>query len=217
MEFHEQIEVVRRRSAGVPKILTIDLSIVGTDQKYDISGNLFYVLSAPNEYDSIDIRINETREPAISYVPGLGLQTPFYRLYITTPAGQSGDMVILFGTEAPELLRVIDHRSSIIAAATSMLAEMQGDIAPETWDTEITVGIAAAVEILSANTSRKACMIQAKAANTGIVYIGFDNTVATTKWIAELQAGMSFSIDDYRGDLWARADAAGQLVGYGEW
>jgi len=32
-----------------------------------------------------------------------------------------------------------------------------------------------------------------------------------------LQPGMSFAVDDYRGDLYARASAVGQLVGYGEW
>ncbi len=216
-DFVEKIAEVRRLSAGVPKKLTINLADVAVDRVYDIAGNVFYVLSAPNEYDTISIKINENREPAIDYVPGLGLETPFYRLHITTPAGQVGDMVIIYGTEAPELLRIIDHRSSIVAAATSMLAELQGDLVPETFGVEFTVGNGAAVEIIAANVARKGCMIQSKAVNAGLVYIGFDNTVATNLWVAELSAGMSFTIDDYRGDLYARASAAGQLVGWGEW
>ena len=114
-------------------------------------------------------------------------------------------------------MEILDRRSTTVAGVGGILDELRGDVTPENWGTEITVGNGAAVEILAANAARKACIIQAKAANTGIVYLGFDNTVTTTKWIAELQAGMSFTVDDYRGDLYARADAAGQLIGYGEW
>lgn len=216
-KFTEKIEEVRRLSAGVPKKLTIDLADVATDRAYDIAGNVFYILSAPNEYDSVDIKVNETRESSFNYVPGLGLETPFYRLYITTPADQVGEMVIMYGTEAPELLQIIDNRSSIVAAATGLLAEMRGDLTPEYWsDPEITVGVAA-VQIFGPNAARKACIIQAKSTNAGIVYLGFDNTVSTLNWFAELQAGMSFSVDDYRGSIFAEASLAAQLVGVGEW
>lgn len=95
--------------------------------------------------------------------------------------------------------------------------ELQGDLTPETVGTEKTVGAVAAALILAANASRKACCLQAKSTNTGKVYIGFDNTVTSTKWVAELQKGMAFCVDDYRGDIYAIATAAGQLVGYGEW
>ncbi|MBW8003348.1 MAG: hypothetical protein FVQ80_15265 [Planctomycetes bacterium] len=215
--FANNISEVARRSAAVPKRLDIDLSIALTDQPYHISGNLFYIFSAPDESSYLDIKVNETREPVISYSVHTGLVTPFDALYITTPAGQSGTMVLIYGTEAPNLLQIIDNKSTTVAGVGGILDELRGDLTEETWGTEITVGNAAAVQILAANAARKACIIQAKAANTGIVYIGFDNTVTTTKWIAELQAGMSFAVDDYRGDLYARADAAGQLVGYGEW
>lgn len=215
--FPEKIDYVRRASMGVPKIFVIDLSIAAVDQVYDISGNLFYIWSAPDESSYINIKVNSTREPAIAYSVHTGLETPFEKLLITTPAGQSGDIVIIYGTEAPEMLRIIDNRSVTVAGMGGVLDELRGDLTPENWGTEITVGNAAAVEILAANVNRKACCIQAKSTNTGIVYIGFDDTVATTKWIAELQAGMPFTIDDYRGDLYARASAAGQLIGYGEW
>lgn len=215
--FAEKIGYVRRGPMGVPRMIEIDLSIAVVDLPYTIAGNLFYIWSAPDRDDYINIKVNQTSQPAISYRMGQGLKTPFDKLVITTPAGQTGTMYLIFGTEAPELLEIIDNRAALSGDISSLLAELQGDTVPENWGTEITVGNAAAVQILAANANRKACSIQAKGVNVGIVYIGFDNTVATNKWIAELQAGMSFTVDDYRGDLYARADAVGQLVGYGEW
>ena len=217
LTFEEKIQLVKKSSMGVPKTINIDLSVAIPDQPYDIAGNVFYVFSAPGESEYVGIKVNETREPVINYSVHCGLQTPFYRLYITTPAGQTGTVQIIYGTEAPDLMEILDHRSTTIAGVGGILDELRGDVTPENLGAEITVGNAAAVEIIAANASRKACMVQAKSTNAGIVYIGFDNTVATNLWVAELLAGMSFSVDDYRGDLYARASAAGQLVGWGEW
>lgn len=216
-DFTQKIELVKKASMGVPKMFEIDLGTVEVDREFSISGNLFYIYSAPDESSYVTIRVNETREPAIPYTVHTGLETPFYRLYITTPAGQAGTMIIVYGTEAPEFLRILDNRSVTVAGVGGVLEELRGDVIPENWGAEITVGNAAAVQILAANAARKACNIQAKSTNTGIVYIGFDNTVATNLWVAELQAGMSFMVDDYRGPLFARADALAQLCGYGEW
>jgi len=216
-DFTQKIDLVRKMSMGVPKSFTIDLGAPLANQEFSLAGNLFYIWDAPDAASYITIRVNETREPAIPFRLSTGLVTPFHRLYITTPAGQAGSMTIIYGTEAPELLELIDNRSGSIASLDDILDELRGDVTPENWGAEITVGNAAAVQILAANADRKACIIQAKSTNAGIVYIGFDNTVATNKWIAELQPGMSFAVDDYRGDLYARASAVGQLVGYGEW
>lgn len=215
--FTEKIEYVKRASMGVPKIMSIDLAIPIVDQEYNIAGNVFYIFSAPDESSYVSIKVNETREPSIQYTVHSGLETPFHRLFITTPAGQAGNIIILYGTEAPEFLRIIDNRSTTVAGVGGMLDELRGDTTHETIGVEITVGNLAAVQILAGNAVRKACIVQAKSTNAGIVYIGFDNTVATNLWVAELLAGMSFAIDDYRGDIYARASAAGQLVGFGEW
>ena len=214
--FPGDIEEVLRRDAGVVEPINIDLSIVATDQPYDISGNMFYIWSAPDG-TYIDIKVNETRKTAISYVEQTGQETPFKRLYITTPAGQTGNLVLLYGTEAPDLARMLDNRGSISGDLATIRDELRGDTTPENWGTEKTVGNGAAVEIIASSANRKDCFVQAKAVNTGIIYIGFDNTVATNKWVAQLTAGMGWGVDDYRGDIYARADAAGQLLGWGEW
>jgi len=212
--FAKKIGYVRRASMGVPKTFVIDLALPIIDQSYDISGNLYYVWSSPNATDYVDIKVNKSSEPALRCVRQTGLITPFDKLLITTPVAQTGDMVILYGTEAPELLSLIDNRSATLADTAAILGELQGDQLPENWN-QAAVGVAQ-VQVLAANTARKSFSIQAKSTNAGIVYIGFDATVTAAKWWAELQAGQSCNGDNYRGPLHAIATIAAQNVGYAE-
>ncbi len=216
MNFEQQLESVGRSGLVNNQQIEIDLAIAIVDKELNLAGNYFYILNAPNQTSHIDVKTNATNQPAISWVKQTGFLQPFTKLYITTPAGQAGTMTVLIACMAPELFTIIDNRSAISESMNDVLAELQGDITPENWGTEITVGIAA-VSVISANADRKACIIQNKSTNSGIVYVGFDNTVTSSKWIAELQPGMAFPLDDYRGDLYAIATAAGQLVGWGEW
>lgn len=212
--FAKKINYVRRASMGVPKTFVIDLALPIIDQAYHLSGNIFYVWSSPNAEDYIDIKVNKTSEPALRCVRQTGLITPFDKLLITTPADQTGNMVLLYGTESPELLTVIDNRSVTAIGLADMLAEMQGDLTPEDWDEE-TVG-AAQQQVMAANANRKSFTIQAESTNTGIVYVGFDATVTANKWWAELQPGQSCNGDDYRGPVHVIGSAAGQDYGFAE-
>ncbi|GAJ08469.1 unnamed protein product, partial [marine sediment metagenome] len=85
----------------------------------------------------------------------------------------------------------------------------------EIWDEEKTIGIAASV-VMALNAARHSLSVQAKSTNTGIIYIGYDDTVTTTKWIAELQPGQSYSTDDWKGTIYAIATVAEQKLGFGE-
>lgn len=105
--------------------------------------------------------------------------------------------------------------SPTVTALAEILAELTGLSSGEIWGTQKTIGVAQS-EVMAANSSRHSGSVQAKSTNTGIIYIGYDNTVLTTKWIAELQAGQGFSFDDWKGTIHAIASAAGQLLGYGE-
>jgi len=102
-----------------------------------------------------------------------------------------------------------------IIALLQLLEQMAGLTSGEIWDEEKTIGVAASV-VMALNASRHSGAVQAKSTNTGKIYIGYDNTVTTTKWIAELQPGQSYSFDDWLGTIYAIADAADQLLGYGE-
>jgi len=214
MDFQQQLELVR--SLQNAQQIEIDLALVQVDKPYNFAGNYFYVFEAPDQTSYIEVKTNATNQPAIGWVKQTGFIQPFTKLYITTPAGQAGTMKVLIASMAPELFTVVDNRSAISLTMNDVLAQLQGDITPENWDTEKTVGTAA-VSILAANANRKACTVQAKSTNTGRIYVGFANTVTSSKWVAELLPGMAFSVDDYRGDIYAIADIAAQLVGWGEW
>lgn len=214
--FKEQLNMVQQLGLQAAQSIEIDLSVVAVDHEYGLAGNYFYVKDSPDDDMYVDVKINGSNNKAIRWTKQTGFIHPFTKLYITTPAAQTGTMTILIASEAPELFNVVDNRSSISSAMNDVVAELRGDITPETIGTEKTIGAAAAI-VIAANADRKGCNVQAKSTNTGIIYVGFDNTVTSTKWVAELQAGQAFSIDDYRGDIYAISTAAGQLVGWGEW
>jgi len=214
-EFREQLDQVHKMGLAPARQIVINLAEVKPDREFNIAGNFFYIKDAPGLTEYIEVKVNTSGTPAVSWSKQTGFIQPFNRLYITTPAGQAGTMKILIASEAPTLFDILDHRSAISDAIQGVLDELKGDVTPENWGTQKTIGVAQS-EVLAANADRKACNIQAKSTNDGLVYIGYDNTVLTTKWIAELQPGQSYSTDDYRGPLHAIASAAAQLVGYGE-
>ena len=217
-QFPSDIREVRQRDAGVLKRIDIDLSIALIDQAYHISGNYFYLYDMPSG-TYIDIKVNETRESPVSYVEQVGQITPFDTLYITTPAGQTGTAVLLYGTEAPDLVSMIDNRAAVSGDIEAVRDELRGDTTPENWG-EVTVGVAQ-VELLAASANRKACWIHSDIENTGNIYLGFDNTVTTAvggnNWFACLTPGQGWGVDDYRGAIHAIATVAAQAVGVGEW
>jgi len=102
-----------------------------------------------------------------------------------------------------------------IIALLQLLEQMAGLSSGEIWDTEKTIGVAESV-VMALNADRHSLAVQAKSTNTGKIYIGYDNTVTTTKWIAELQPGQAYSTDDWLGTIYAISDTAAQLLGYGE-
>lgn len=94
----------------------------------------------------------------------------------------------------------------------------RGPVAELSWGTQKSVDNTAAVLVLAWNSKRTGLCIQAKSTNTGKVYLGFTDTVTTTRWFAELQAGMAFCDNSYCGAIYARADvAATQYLGYADW
>jgi hypothetical protein len=217
--FGDKIDVVRRSSLGLPRSIDIDLSVAITDQLYHLAGNVFYALHAPDDTVFLDVKINSNQSHAIRVFRAIGFETPFDKLYITTPAGQTGTMTLIYGTEAPEMLRIIDNRSSTSLGMNQILAELQGDSTPEGY-AEYTVGPAGR-HVLAANANRKGCWICSDINNTEDVYLGFDDSLTTpaggNKWFHVLTPGAAWGVDNYRGDIYAKAAGQGQFVGAGEW
>lgn len=216
--FAKKINYVRRGPIGVPKMLTINLGVAET-RTFNIAGNMFQIWSSPDEASYVNIRINEMGEPNIPYQIHTGAKTPFDKLIVETPAGQAGDMVIVYGTEAPDLLEMIDNRSTTVAGVGGVLDELRGDLVYEAF-IGIAIGAApGATLIMAALAARKSCIVQALSTNAGPVFLGFANTVtvggAPGIWFAELMPSMSWSCDDYRGPVYGIATAA-EVVGMGE-
>jgi len=217
--FQSKIEYVRRGPMGVPKMIAVDLAAAIVDQPFNISGNMFQVWSMPDESSYVTIKVNESNQPAIPFQAHTGMRTPFHKLLITTPAGQAGEMLLLYGTEAPDMLEMIDMRSTTVAGVSGVLDELRGDLTPEAF-TGVTITAApGATLIAAARAARKSIVIQALSTNGGSVFLGFAATVtvggAPGIWFAELQAGMSWMCDDYRGPVYGIATLA-QVVGMGE-
>ena len=214
--FESQIDRIRKLRPQNPKRLTFNLANARTDEKHSIAGNYFYVSEAPNNTYYVDIKFNELDSDYIRLFNQTGVRTPFDEFYITIPAGQAGNMTIIIGQESPELFEFLDNRAAVEGDIAGILEQLTGDTTPDNWGTEKTV-TTAAQKVLDANTDRKAFVLAAKITNTGYIYVGFDNTVTTTKYFEQLSPGKSIMIDDYCGEIWVYGSAAGQLLGWGEW
>lgn len=213
--FAEKIEDVRRLTRSL-KTLPINLAIAAADKEYAMAGNMFYVIHAPDAASYINVRFNDISSPQMKLTRMLGMRVPHERVFITTPAGQSGTLEVLHGLIDPDLFAIIDNRTAADITLDALLDEVRGDTTSENWDTEETIGVAFST-ILGTNTDRKGFHVQAKSTNGGIIYIGFGNDVTTTKWVAELSPGQAFGMDNFRGQICAIATVANQKLGYGEW
>ncbi len=219
-DFRGQLDEVHRMGLAPARQIDIDLSSAKPNQEFNLAGNFFYIKDAPGLTEYIEVKVNSSGRPAVSWTKQTGFIQPFNRLYITTPAGQTGTMKILIASEAPALFDILDNRSAISAAMQGVLEELRGGITPFDPGAEITVGVAQ-VQLLVANADRKGATICSDILNTGNVYLGFNNTVTTSAggniWFHVLAPGASFQIDNYRGPIHAISTVAGQAVGVGEW
>lgn len=215
--FPEQIRDVRRRDITPVRRIDINLATVLIDQVYHIAGDFFYIWETPGTNEYVNIKVNNnlagTEAP---YYQQTGQKVPFDKLYISTPAGQTGNLILLYGTEWPDLVSLIDNRAAVSQDMADLLNQLQGDLTPDAW-AEVTCGVAQ-VQIVAANANRKSFSIQSDPANTGLIYLGCLNTVTTRAggalWFHCLSPGGFYSIDDYRGPIHAIATLANQYAGY---
>ena len=204
---------------GQPKGLTLDLSVALTEKEFGISGTQFGVWNSPLSSDVIQVRFNQNQAHQISFARSRILAVPFNKVFITVPAGMTGNMDILYGHGSMDLFRIFpsvpEPFTSMETLLTAIRDQVQGDVADEDYDA-VPVGVAA-VEVIAANADRKGCSIQARWDNAGVIYVGFDNGVGPAAYQSCLSASDGYSWDNYRGPIWAEASVAAQEVGYGEW
>jgi hypothetical protein len=187
-------------------------TIAAGDQKNVLFYSQMLTILENSAGDEIDVGIGEMQPTQLR----AGIQ---YEL----PQGDTFNRLTLYNKSASETTvkfilsvgRIYDNRLTISGSAfDNILKELTGDTTPENWG-EQTIGLAQS-QVLASNTDRKSYSIQAKSTNTGIVYVGYDNTVASNKWFAELQPGQSCGGDDYRGPIHAIATVADQKCGVSE-
>jgi len=208
-----------QQGIGQPRKLTLNLALPITNQKFAISGTQFGIWHSPLESDEIQVRFNQNQAVEIPFRRGRVLAVPFNKVFITVPAGATGNMDILYGHGAMDLFRIFPAIPEPFTSMETILAdirtELQGDVLPEEYGIDA-VGVAA-VEIMAANADRRGCVIQARWDNAGVIYVGFDLTVGPANYAVCLSAGEAYTWDDYRGPIFAEASIAAQEVGHGEW
>lgn len=215
-----EIRELIKAGLGKPRKLTINLSVARVNHAFMMTGTQFAVWSAPLATDSIQVRFNESTADAITFVRGQSITCPFDKVFITN-AALAGNMDIIYGTGAIDLFQATVETEAagtgaITTSLAAILAAIQGGVAAGTFGQTV-VGLAF-VQISAAAAARVGGIIQAPSTNAGnFIYLGFDNTVAANNCFAELAAGDSWSVDDYRGPIYAIASAAAQTVDWGLW
>lgn len=135
----------------------------------------------------------------------------FDQVTVRNPAGVAMDLVIGVSNA-----QIADSRLYLIGSTvfSDILDQLKGGVAALNWGLVTVAG--AATSIAASNTSRRSIMITALAANTGVIYIGYDNTVSNSKYIIALNAGDSWGADDYQGAVYGLAAVANEKVSLSE-
>ena len=203
-----------QQGIGQPRKLTLDLSIVLDNQEFAISGTQFGVWAAPLQTDEIDVRFNANQAVSIPFQRGRVLAVPFNKVFITVPAGLTGNMDILYGHGSMDLFRIFPNAfdTDMTVVLTTIQDQLQGDLLPENWG-NAAIGVVQA-QVLAANANRKSFEVQAGLGNAQTIYIGYTNLVTNLNAVKALVAGQSFWMNDYRGPVHAIAGGAGQVLHY---
>lgn len=98
---------------------------------------------------------------------------------------------------------------------TDILNQMRGQSNAGSYGL-INVNNATATQILAVNTNRKSLMIQNIPGNSGVMYIGKDNQVSNTKFMAAILPGQFYSRSDYQGEIWAAAGIDQEQLAYSD-
>ena len=185
----------------------------GETARISVWGNYLTLLSTTG---ASNIQLSINGQPMQEIPQGLSVKLPgqenfkYIELYNSEAAAVTIELSLSSG-------EIGDARASasLLTVMQAVRDELKGSAAGLD-NAKAAVGVAA-VLVLAANTARKAFLVTAPKANTGIIYIGLTAGLTTSKGIAELQAGMSLMLDDYQGTVYAISDTAAQSLYYGEW
>jgi hypothetical protein len=214
--FAQTIQNMRKNRLNILRTYKYELDTAVSNKEISFSGNICYAVNSSSSTSKVLIRFNQMGEQAIEFTQGFGLITPFDKLYISWDAQAGETITLLIGVEAPDNVDIVDNRSQSQSTEILdyILDQLSGKVTAIGFN-QATIGVSP-VKVVPSNVLRCSACLQSKASNIGKIYVGFDNTVTTTKFAAELERGDSFGIDDYQGDIYAISDTASQYIGYGE-
>jgi len=210
---------------AIPHQLVIDLGVAQNDREYNIAGDVLLIWYAPTITDQITIKINDQSNPAIPFVIGHKMRTPFTKLYVTVPGTGAGNMYILYGMGGTQGLLDMEvtaqdipgAMAGILTALQAIQEEVQGPVTDIGYGRQA-AGLAQA-QVVAANADRHGLIVTNDPTNANAVYLGFDNTVTAANFFASFAAASFDRVQffDYRGPVHVIAGGAGNNVGYGEW
>lgn len=210
MSLQDKLKEIHSLTTAV-RLLQIDLATAVVDREFSIAGGMIGGWLAPAGTDQITIRFNDRSADAIPFRPGLALEIPFTKIFVTCPGTGAGTFYLLYGDA--DWVRMIVNTSDLSGTLEDILAELQGDVVGEGFGAAV-VGIAAAAAV-PANAARKGLHLQAGQGNTAVIYVGQGNTVTVANG-TQLPAGQAMWFGDYRGPVWCISTAAGQRLNWFE-
>lgn len=216
MTFEEVLQKINAGDIAEPVSFELPLDTATTDWQLPISGNYFGVIDASSQSAEISVRFNKSQAEALTFSKGLYMLRPYNQLFLSWEAQAGATVTIIVSAYAKELFEVMDFRSATQQASdvSGILDQLKGTstalgFGVVTLDTDPHLAVAA-------NTQRRSIIIQSDVNNTSTVYIGFDNTTATSKYVIALKPGEIYSVDDYQGAIWASSATATDKISYGE-
>lgn len=193
------------------KHVRIDLSTARADEPFGFVGEFLYIEQSSSSLAVAKIKFNRSNNPALDLEKHIKVETLFIEVFITNEALDHEWLDLVFG------INFKYYREREPATEISILEEirdeLQGDVTHIVFGC-VPVGVGV-VAILGANPDRKGLDLQAALSNVGIIYIGYDPTVTAVNTLAALAPGMSFTRNNYRGEIYAIASVAAQLLNVG--
>lgn len=184
---------VEKGNIAQPYILKLPLDAALVNKEFTISGNFFGIIDATDQNVNIDVSFNIIQQDSrqlINFTKGLQFVLPFKRIFITAAAQAGKSITILVSSFAPDLFNIVDNRSAQQSTTilTDISDQLKGSSTAQGYN-NVTISNVTATQVAAANTSRRSILVQNLPTNTGIMYLGYDNTVSATKNFITLAPG----------------------------
>lgn len=215
LSLEEVIAKIHRNEIADAVIYTLPLDTALTNFQVSLMGNFIGCINATDANANVSIEFNKIGSGQINFTQGLEIARPFDNLFLTSTAQAGKTITFVISSYAPELFGIQDNRSNTLTASylANIQAELQGG---STLTNAADVSVTTSAASVLAADSPHAVSFFADLANTDVIYIGNASVSATRKWIA-LRAGDFFSVDDYKGEVYAVSGSGTQKLSVASW